>query len=462
MSNLIYVVNPGEDENIVTNVQTAVTAAVDGDVIVMPSGTFKWDGRISTTKSVSLWGSTTGDATTVYVPETVSDATLDAREYMFQWDFTARPETLDSGIVVKAIIFKSKYPSFSPLDGGSVAVDMALKFIFVNGFVVRDCQFHYFGEAGVEVTHRDDYASGLVAYNYFNQCKGYDGLGLGYGVVVYGEYTTWVSSPQFGSSNFIFIENNKFNELRHSIAANGGSLYVARYNYILNSIVGNTSALDGHIPGDGPTGSRATEVYNNTIENTNFMIRIWANSAARAAAVPFNASADYGIQEDTGVLYVSNGASAGNWTAATLPKGNHIGYVVVPGKEVTAIGEGAIRIEGGESVIHDNTVINWRFAVGVSDGGSGYSGAYPVPYGAGWASGVALGPGHSGVNLPQANGDMFEWNQTFTPYVFSGPGSSQKFYNYTPAYFVSDRDYHTDTAKPLYTPYTYPHPYIYR
>lgn len=462
MPNIINVANPGVDQNIVTNVQTAVTAAVDGDILVFPAGNFKWDGTISTTKQVTLWGNTSGQRTVLYVPETVSDATLDSRGYMIRWDFTAKIETLNSGIVVKGIVFKSKYPSYSPLDTGSVAIDIALKFVYVNDYVVRDCEFHYFGNAGVETRHRDDYASALITYSYFNQCKGYAGAGFGYGVAILGEYTTWVSSPQFGTANFIFIENNRFNELRHSIAANGGSLYTARYNYVLNSFVGNASAIDGHPAEDGPIGCRAVEVYNNTIINTNFKIHIWDNISQRNAFVPYHASQDYGIQTDTGVLYVSNGSSAGNWTAATLPKGNHIGYTVITGKDVDAIGEGAIRIDGGESLIHDNTVINWRFAVGVSDGNTGYAGAYPVPYSAGWASGVALGAGHSGVNLPQANGDMFEWNQTFTPYSFTGPGESQKFWNYDPSYFVTNRDYHEDVAKPGYTPYTYPHPLIYR
>lgn len=460
MSNIINVVNPGEDQNIVTNVQTAVTAAVDGDILVFPSGNFKWDGTITTTKMVSLWGAMNGPRTVLYVPESVSDATLNARIQMFRWDFTARPETLNSGIVVKGIIFMSKLPSCSPLDGLSVAEDIALRFTYVNGHVVRDCKFYYFGNAAVQSVHRDDYATGLIAYNYFTTCKGYDGLGLGYGVSITGEYTTWVSSPQFGTGNFIFIENNQFYQLRHAIAANGGSLYVARNNYFENNaIVGGASQIDAHDQDDGPIGSRATEVYDNVITTTHFKIHQWANIAARNAFVPFSSGTDYGIQLDTGVLYVSTGLSAGNWTAAPLPKGDHLGSPLVAGKDVSTVNNVAILIKGGESVIHNNTITGSRFGTGIIST-NGYSGAYPVPYSPGWASGVAFGPSHTGINLPQANGDMFEWDNNFTAY--SGIGSSQEFFNFTTSYFVTDRDYHENVAKPGYTTYTYPHPLINR
>lgn len=461
MSNIIYIANPGEDNDIYTLVNSAVSSAVDDDIIVLPAGNFKWDGAISTTKRISLWGCTTGGKTTLYVPEATSDATVNSRIHMFKWDFTSRTTTMNSGIVVKSISFKSKYPSFTPSDGGSQALDIALDFKFVNDFVVRDCEFRYFGNTAIQVKHRDTYARGLICNNYFSTAKTYTGLGFGYGVTVYGEYTTWVASPQFGSSNFIFIEDNIFNEFRHSIASNGGSLFVPRYNYILNNIVSLAAAIDTHPQADGPIGSRAMEAYGNRIVCTHHRIHNWANSAARTAFVPYHASDDYGIQTDTGVLYRSNGLSAGNWIVASIPKGNHLGAPLINGKSVTTVGETAINMRGGENLIHNNTITNWRFGVGVSNP-QGYSGAYPIPYGIGYASGVALGSGHTGSTAPNDDGDLFEWNNTFTPYVYGGSGSTSKFYNYSPTYYVTGRDYQEETSKTSYIPYIYPHPLKYR
>ena len=59
-----------------------------------------------------------------------------------------------------------------------------------------------------------------------------DHFNLGYGVVIYGEDETWVPDPQFGSGNFIFIEDNTFIEHRHSVACGGTGRYVFRNNHV--------------------------------------------------------------------------------------------------------------------------------------------------------------------------------------------------------------------------------------
>lgn len=452
---VINITAPAENTDINPNVVTALSSAVDGDVLVFPSGTYYFDGNITTTKKVSLWGSVSGTKTILYRRESASDATVEGWLSFFTFNINSAS---DCGIVVRNIEFRSKLPSCSPDDALSLAADGALRFVNAYNFVVKFCEFYYFGYAGISVQHYDTQAGGLIAYNRFEKCKGYDGLGLGYGVVVTGADGTWVASPGFGSSNFIFIENNYFSEMRHAVASNTGSLYVARYNYLANNaIVGGASQIDSHEQEDGTYGSRAAEVYNNTITTTHFKIRQFADAAARAAAVPFNNGNDYGIQIDTEVLYVSNGTSAGNWTTASLPKGNHLGAPIEDGEDVSNVNNIAILLKGGESLVHNNTTTGSRFNTGIIVT-NGYAGAYPVPYAPGWASGVALGSGHSGAAMPQGDGDLFEWDNNFTAY--SGVGSSQSFWNFSTDYFTEGRDYHEETAKPSYVTYTYPSPLI--
>lgn len=445
--------NPGDGNDIYPSLQTAFTNASDGDTIVLPGGSFKFSDNILTTKRISLVGAIVGTPTELYRDESMSDSSLNSLAYMIKWDLTSNSPTANSNIVVKYIKTRSKIPSFSPNDSGSLAQDWAFEFTNCVNFVVKYCTFYRFGVSGIRVTHQDSLAGGLITHCSFSTCRAYNGLGFGYGVEVYGEGATWVSSPQFGTSNFIFIERCTFNEQRHSIASNAGALYVARYNYILNNLPGAAAAIDTHPASGGDVASRASEIYWNIIENTHFKIHQWANSTARNAFVPYHASLDYGIQLDTGDLYVSNGLSAGNWTLATLPKTSHLGAPFATGKNATELGETAINMRGGESVIWNNTIINWRFAIGISDP-TGYAGAYPVPYSPGYASGVALGSGHSGSSSPQNDGDLMYWGNTFTPYA--GATSSQEFWNYTTAYFTSGRDFHA-VARPSYIPFAFPH-----
>ena len=67
-----------------------------------------------------------------------------------------------------------------------------------NGFVVSDSKFENFGEAAVYVQHDDDLARGLIYNSEFSRnSKGEKGMGLGYGVVVYGTNQGWEPSPEF-------------------------------------------------------------------------------------------------------------------------------------------------------------------------------------------------------------------------------------------------------------------------
>ncbi len=447
----INVVNPGNGNDIQPNIQTALNAAVDGDTLIIPAGNFIFNSVITTTKKISLYST----GCTLYRSEAVSDATLLGWGSMFIFNINDRAS---SGITVRGITFKSKVGSITPNDGGSTCADYLLKFINCTGFIVTACAFQNFGNAAIYVQHYDDLASGLIYSNTFTHCKGYDGLGLGYGVVIVGNCDGWESSPQFGTGNFIFIENNTFDGCRHAIAGAGSALYVGRYNIILNNLIGQ--GLDAHermaLTGLNKFAVRACEFYNNTLTNTTFKITQFANAAARAAFVPYNNGSHYAIQLDTLVTYVSNGLSAGNWVVASLPIPTRNGPAIIAGKNAQELANNSTIIRGGESLVHSNTITGYRYGVGLIDftlvGGT----TYPIAYSCGWASGVSLGSGHTGVGSAEGDGDLWVWSNAFTPYV-DGFHSSLVFLNYQPSYFIEDRDYHL-VAKPGYVAYTYPHP----
>jgi hypothetical protein len=400
---MIVVANPGNYNDIQPSLQAAIDNAVAGSIISIPAGTFVLNKSIVVTKFISIKGAGM-DLTALYRSETVPDSTLTGPgwETMFLFNIN---NTASSNIVISDMSLKSKKPSASPGDGGSLAADFGISMVRCVDFSITRCRFENFGNAAISVDHDDAIAAGLIYKNEFtHNFKGFDGLGLGYGVVVYGANKQWISNPGFGSANFIFIEDNTFNYHRHSVAAGGCGLYVFRYNTVNNNLL--SQAIDAHearLTGLNFYSTRAVEVYNNQVINT--------------------------LSKD--------------------------GNPIVQGGSALLLTERAIHIRGGEALIHNNVVQGFRFAVSVENYLLSGIQPYPVFTQIGYNSGVAFGPGHSGADLPQGDGDVFVWNTTFTPVI--GQISSGAFYNYQPQYFVEGRDFHL-IMKPAYTSYIYPHP----
>lgn len=262
----IYVQNPGTNKDIQPYLLKAYNSAKDGDILVLPAGTFTFTGNLKFTKTVSLIGAGM-DKTIIYRPESISDASI-AFTYLLNYEIW---RDTPSGIVISDFTLKGKTPSIVSGDGKSTARDVGIGIYGAVDFLVTRCKFQYFGEAGIAVGHRDYLARGVISDNHFyRNCKGPDGQGTGYGISLRGENKQWVKSANFGTSNFIFIEDNKFEYQRHSISSGTGALYVARYNTILNNLIGH--AIDMHGPAStGAISARATEIYNNTIKNTDKM-----------------------------------------------------------------------------------------------------------------------------------------------------------------------------------------------
>lgn len=388
----IYLSNQPNDSDIQPAFQAAVNSAVDGDVIVPPLGIFVVNKTILISKFISIRGK---KGTVFYRSETMSDAFLESWRSMIKYNINS---FISSKIVIYNIIFKSKKPSLINGDGLSRAADIGIEIINCMDFQIKYCRFENFGNAAISIKHNDSIASGLINHNEFvHNCKGYDALGLGYGVVVYGENKVWIKDPKFGSKNFIFIEDNVFDYHRHSVAAGGCALYVFRYNIVKNNVAGNTAhAIDAHeanlVRGsENCFSTRAIEVYKNTIINTTF----------------------------------KDGTK-------NCPDGTPI----VSGRDADWLTECAIRPRGGEAVIHDNVIQGYRFGIGPVVANSNL-GTYPIPYQVGYL----------GAN-------MYVWGNTYTPY--NKTGDCIEFYNYTPKFLFANKEYFLQ-KKPNYTSYEYPH-----
>lgn len=413
ISKTIKISNPGSNANIQPSIQSAINSALSGDIIELPAGQFIVNSNVYVTKFISIKGAGIGK-TVLYRSESVSDDLLNTSSSwrgIFRFYINSNAK---SGIVVSDITFKSKKPSAVDGDGLSRAADIGIEMVNCVDFVITRCRFENFGNGAISVMHDDSIVGGLINHNeFYHNVKGYDGLGLGYGVVVYGSNKRWLYNPRFGSSNFIFVEDNTFDYHRHSIAAGGCALYVFRHNTVKNNVAANTAhAIDAHeaalTNGDNYYATRAIEVYNNDIINTTFI---------------------------DGSTDVKNGTP------------------ITPGKSVRLLVECAIRPRGGEAIIHDNYIEGYQFGVGLVNI---LSGTYPCSYQQGYLSGLKYGASHTGVTGDKGNGDAFIWNDKFS---FYDKSSSQNvyFYNYSPNSIQNERDYHL-YAKANYSTYVYPHP----
>jgi hypothetical protein len=404
----IHVLNPGNDADIQPNLQAAVNSAQNGDAVILPAGQFVVNKKVLITKFVSIHGQGLGQ-TILYRSESALDTLLSSSS---DWDGILNFNILSnqsSNIQVTGICFKSKLPCVTLGDGLSRASDIGIKMVQCLNFIISDCRFQYFGSAAVYVIHDDSIVGGLIQRcQFYHNAKGPDALGEGYGVAVFGTNNKWIVNPRLGSSNFIFVENNTFDFHRHSIAAGGCALYVFRNNTVLNNIAGGGDhAIDAHAarltPGLNFYGTRAVEVYNDSVVNTTFTD----------------------------------------------------GTPIVPGQSAQLLSNNGVLIKAGDAIIHDNYIQGYRFAVGIIDDNANGVQTYPIISQPGYLSGLWYGPNNTGVSGLDGDGDLFSWNNAFTPYA--GTYSSAVFYNFQPNYFVEDRDYHL-LAKPNYTPYTYPHP----
>jgi len=404
----IEVKNPGNYNDIKPAIDSALSKAISGDTIKLPKGIFAFNGSITSRKLVSLKGKGK-DNTILYRPESTPDSDLSSK-YMFC--FESYSDT-SSYIIISDLTLKSKKPADMNNLNGSLTTDFGIKMSRVVDFMIANCRFENFGYAAVMIYHKDDVARGLICKNeFYHNFKG-NGLGLGYGVCLYAENLKWMESPRFGSNNFIFIEDNTFEYHRHSVAAGGAGLYVARYNQIRNNYV--SAALDMHeartanLGGSNHFSSRAAEAYQNMIINTKYV------------------------------------------DGTDIPGGNNVNISLMTGA--------GIQYNGGESVIHDNYVSGYKSGICLAVSPNSVTGStYPVLYQIGYASALAYGNNHNGTDPDHSNGDSFVWNNQFH-YIngYTSDNGSNKAFNYTTGLLSEGRDYHL-AAKPGYVTYTYPHP----
>jgi uncharacterized repeat protein (TIGR02543 family) len=414
---IIEVANPGEHQDIRPNLEAAWDRASAGDIIQLPAGSFSFSGNILLPAyqkpGIHLRGRGSGaNGTRLY-------RNSETAEWMITVYGTGGGVS-EAEIEISDIWFQAMDTRLYSGDGGTSYGSFQGLGLRGTDFYLHDCKFQYFSNRAVGVSHLQNRGKGVISNNEFldNIALESDGgysKAYGINISVWGDVTSWVSvSP--GTDNFVYVEDNYFSRMAPAIAGSEGALYVFRYN-TTELFVTEDSHVDlhggrpEHLNPDYQYASRFAEVYGNTFRAT----------------------------PESDPLYIQPQTRALNF-------------------------------KGGEAIVFNNTFEGFSgYVIGLLNTGAWYDDYfdhpadydipdYPIPYQIGYESGDQYGTGHSGTDPDTyGDGDVFIWNNE---YVDCGQVLYTPTFTYdgvTYDYIQEGRDFHR-TARPDYTPYTYPHP----
>jgi hypothetical protein len=234
-----------------SDVAAAIASAANGDIVTLPGGTASWTRTLRVRKAITIQGA--GVGVTI-----IKDSVQSGR--LIDW-------TLPAG-------YPSRMTKIEFQDGGRKTANKAPAGILhvdgsnTNGskFRMDNCKWNNLNGAPVF-----DTVIGVVDHNQFVLGK------FGTAIYIYGSYWdgktfgdgSWSAPTDFGSSQFLFIEDNDIVNNRASSAAMtdayAGARFVVRHNTIFNAHTSN----HGTESTGRARGGRAMEIYRNTFTGTN-------------------------------------------------------------------------------------------------------------------------------------------------------------------------------------------------
>ncbi len=447
------------------------TQAQNGDTITIPAGTFTWSTGITITKAITLQGAGVGST---IIRDDVQSAQL------IQWSLPAGLPSRITGIEFQDG-GRSNWQSDILLAVGSNT----------NGskFRLDHCKWNNLNGASVF-----DTVIGVIDHNTFVMDR------TGLPINIYGSYWdgrtlgdgSWAASTGFGSSQFLFIEDNTFT---HSDASQkgitdsyGGGRFVVRHNNIFNGLISNHGTES-----TGRTrGGRAMEVYNNTFTGTDLNRFV---GGVRSGGVLFHDNSISGYWGDSATFTLENfrnfypfdpwgGADGTNPWDVNEPNAYFTGTAAANSANRTVTVSGAnwttnywtgyaIRrtsdVCNSGSISFSEILSNTSNTITYSE-----NGGYPTPPPLAFCAGDSLEirkvvhaldqPGRALGSLITGNPPIRPpgWNDQVTEPCYSWnntTGNAQVNFSAGPG-VRADVHYFNDNPMPGYTPYVYPHPLV--
>jgi hypothetical protein len=455
-----------------SDVAAAIAAAADGDKVIIPSGMSTWTRTLSVRKAITLQGAGVGST---IIKDGVQSGSL------ISWHYQG---TANSFARLTGIEFE---------DGGRVATGYAPTGVLrvvgcnTNGSAFRWDHCKWNDVNGYPVF---DTVIGVIDHNSFIRTSKHftvyiydtkwDGRSYGDG--------SWAAPTGFGSSQFLFIEDNDFvNNGGFYAMTDGfnGARFVVRYNAIHNADVANHGTES---PGRG-RGGRAMEVYRNTLTGTNVSNVV---VDVRSGGVLFHDNNITGYQANPGAMLKNfrNFYSFGPWGGADGSNAWDVNRQGAPfyagaaashsiGRTVTVSGSPGwtsnqwvgYTLRRTTDVANSGTIDFGEILSSTSDSIT-YTdnGGYTRPS-MSFAAGDSLEirkvdqamdqPGRGGGSLVSRDSPTppSNWNNQVTEPCYSWNNGGVNFHACLPSIRLAEH-YFNDTPMPGYTEYTYPHPLV--
>jgi len=236
----------------VSDVQTQINAASSGDTVTIPAGTCTWTTGVTWTAppNVTLQGAGSqsvvggGDATVVI--DNINRSSFDAGAL----NITTNP----SGTFrLTGITFQGSGNSSAVTFNGSLRINGSSQ-----QFRMDHVHLNLVQAIGMDI---DGQIYGVIDHCLIDQPAGSTNNGVRIGAYSWGGNSfgdgSWAASSNFGTSQFLFLENNTINNGAFNDCNNGG-------RFVIRNNTFNNSTIQGHEMEQRATGCRAYEVYNNT------------------------------------------------------------------------------------------------------------------------------------------------------------------------------------------------------
>jgi hypothetical protein len=474
------------------DVQAAVSAATDGDTVSVPAGTAHWASGLTITKGITLLGATSCDTSTAL--GTANDQTIILDD---NTTTTVYPNTILNATLTQNQVFRLSGITFRGGTGNLVnAAGIQVGGIApgasgTGSFRIDHCDFDSLDRnTDVQVT---GWLYGVIDHCIFHAATAVVGVRVwhdawGGGTNQYGD-GSWAEDPYFGSYQFVFLEDNCFNNSTTNgddggTDAKNGARVVIRHNFF-NNAVPTTHGTEAQ----RPRGTRVEEIYNNIV---NYTFNYPGNQLRSGALLvhdntytglvhgvitlqPYRAFQNFGSpyfgatgnnswdSNDTHGAYAT-GTHTGsnnsltvvdqnaNWTANQWVSPG-VAYEVVNNRTglnsfATSNTNNTLTLaQNSSQYVYFNTgdgYTIYKLLVALDQPGRGkgdlLSGASPTPA---WPNN-ALEP-------------VYGWNNTVQNPNYPDPSGG---YITGRGSLLQGRDYYNGVSMPGYTPYTYPHPLV--
>lgn len=396
------------------DIMTAIGAAVNGDVVSVPSGSCTWTNREGSglkarapvsidDKNITLQGAGIGSTIiTVNTGNTWEDCTLYVNDANQAFRITGFTFTSSLATTYQVIYVTKETNQATP----------------TTGWRIDHNRFDFSGDrkaANPIEIYQPNY--GLIDNNQFNSSDG------GYQAILIEPYLTsgetnlgetmWADAPGEGTANAVYIEDNTVTHNQVTTAlvdSNCGARVVTRYNSITNAIIYS------HGPGQGGNcrGMQWMEVYNNTLTTSLSMYS------------PITYRSGSGVVFNNTVSTSGAGAWSANGFVLDVPRAGC-------GAGVTCKTSGiyVTRCDGTQAAV---------------DGNEESAAGYPCM--------DQPGVGY-GALTSQTKSPLYEWENGSYHFTVANNETSDP---HSSDHIQANRDYYNSTAKTGYTAYAYPHP----